>query len=207
MPIEASTISTVTVALALAAVSGSAFAQSATGGAYAGGTLGLLSPDAKISDSGNRVTLGSTAHSLVPGIFAGYGHVVSGAFYLGAEAAYQFAGPDIDEIRISGTGRIGAKVESAWSVSATPGVVLSDKVLGYGRLGLGRMKAEAEGSAGSVTVSGSETYGTFLYGAGISYLIAPNLVVRGEWAVTDGEEKNGVQMRMSGFTAGVAYRF
>ncbi len=196
-------------ALALVTASASVFAQSVAGGAYVGGSVGLQSPGARFSDASATATFGATSHSFVPGFFAGYGQVLNKALYLGAEVGYQFSGAELDDTTVTTT-RASGKIKNAWEITAVPGVVLSDRILAYARLGFGSIKAESRVNGGlNGTVSAD--FNTFIYGVGTTYQISPQLLLRGEWTVTDGQEKtvNGlrVQVRTTGFNVGLAYRF
>lgn len=195
------------MALALTIATEGAMAQSAAGGAYLGGAIGAQSADVKLSDASGQITLGAATYSAVPGIFAGYGMLLGRSVYLGAEAAYQFVGPEINDVSVTGLGRLRASIRNAWSVSALPGVALSDRVLVYGRAGFGNLRGEAEADSGGIQTSDKATYNAVIYGAGVSYSLTPEMLLRGEWTVSNGREKNGIRPVMSGFNFGIAYRF
>ncbi len=158
------------VAAVIAALSGAAFAAD-TNSVYVGADVGATKYDGL---SGNKTSVG---------IFGGYNFNSNFA----AELSYRNLG-DID----FGPVTVKAKQTAISVIGAYP---LNTEFKVYARLGYNDLKAEAEykGNKASRSTTGG------LFGLGLSYQFAPNVVGRVEFQQPASDAKN--------FHVGVAYQF
>ena len=165
------------LAIPAAAVSAAPALAQSQGGLYFGAETGYAKPR-------NDLTYGPVTGAAVRGsadktgfnfgAFAGYGAVIGGNLYLGAEAAMDSAGPDTS--RTFGAVKVVVDPRLRYSGAGRVGLALGESGLLYGKVGLERRRLEvsAPGSKKNFTQQG------VVYGVGYEQKLTDVFGLRGE---------------------------
>ncbi|MBO9707227.1 MAG: outer membrane beta-barrel protein [Caulobacter sp.] len=165
------------LAAALAATAAPALAQD-VGGFYLGGELGYGKPknDLTYTPKTGSSSSGSTDKTgLSYGAFAGYGAVLSGGLYLGAEGSLAGGGGGKSS-RNLGAAKVTIDPKFRYGAAARLGMALGDSGLVYGKVGLERRKLDTSiiGAKKSLTQQG------VAYGVGYEQKLTETFGLRGE---------------------------
>lgn len=143
------------------------------------------------------------------GIQLGYGTMMSGNFYLGAEMGLRnsLTGTETKTSTNGGvTEKVTSKVTTTKMFSIQPGFIVSPKTLVYARLGKGNADTESTDAISAPTYNESrKSTGNVdftIYGLGVDYLMSKNLSVKAEANKLSFDSANGTS-----FNVGVNYRF
>ena len=123
-------------------------------------------------------------------VFAGYGSMLSQAFYLAGELTGTL-----------GTGEISTsnnmKTSYGFGLSVLPGVMLNDNAMAYARVGYVKSRFSSLNSM----VNGAQ------FGLGLQTSVTQNMDVRGEYAYTDYANVGSVRSpRADEYTLGLVYK-
>ena len=162
-------------ALAAAAIT-PALAQD-QGGFYVGGDVGYGKPKNELTytpTTGPAVKGSSDKTGFNFGGFAGYGAVLGGNLYLGAEAALGAGGAESS--KTFGATKVQLDPKFRYSGAARVGMAFGESGLLYGKVGLERRKLEASvpGSKKTLTQQG------MVYGVGYEQKLSDTFGLRGE---------------------------
>lgn len=182
----------------------------AAAGTYIGISGGFKKSSWKITDAaGNRINFGDRGK--LGSLFAGYGDMVSSWFYLGSEASVDFAStPSPNKIVETTLGPVtgSMKETSGYSMGVIPGVVISQSLVLYGRVSVGRanftVRSDNAAFKKSLTLTGKQI------GLGIQHNLSANTDIRIEYAYIKYKELNVFEVNTTPcdrqLTLGLAYR-
>ena len=170
-------LKTICLAAAFAAVAITPALAQDQGGFYVGGETGYGKPKNELAytpATGPVVKGASNKTGLSFGGFAGYGAVLGGNLYLGAEGALSNGGGESS--RSFGATKVHLDPKFRYSGAARLGFALGESGLLYGKIGLERRKLEASvpGSKKTLTQQG------LVYGVGYEQKLSDNFGLRGE---------------------------
>ena len=157
-------------------------------GAYGGlqiGYGGLHTDNEGPRQGGSELEADRAGHGGTGGGFAGYGHTLLGALYLGAELELEGSYTSWDVER-DPTGRV-YSVEKDWSYggAARLGYVHNDMALFYGRVGLVRTSFDTEYEFQNVKVDQQDSQTGLRFGGGIEVAASENIFLRFDYTYTD----------------------
>lgn len=171
---------TLLAASVFAAFAAPAFAEGVFDGIYTGISMGAISNSANVQASQGGQQLISTdagKAGLFGGqIFAGYSYSFD-KFNLAANTFANFGQTSVATVASQGEPTQKLRLKNIWGIAVEPGFYLSDKTLGYAKLGFAKGKLNADGA--------SKSANGFLYGAGIKHLVSSNVYVGAEFYKID----------------------
>jgi opacity protein-like surface antigen len=168
---------TLCLAAALAAVATTPALAQDQGGFYVGGEVGYAKPKNELTytpTTGPTLKGSSDKTGFNFGGFAGYGTVLGGNLYLGAEGALSGGGGESS--KTFGATKVHLDPKFRYSGAARVGMTLGESGLLYGKVGLERRKLEASvpGSKKTLTQQG------MVYGVGYEQKLSETFGLRGE---------------------------
>jgi len=191
------------VATAILASSSVAFANA--GVPYAGASIGVNDTQMNVKDAGSTFNVGGRNANFT--LFAGYGALVNPMFYLGGEAFVNSTAGNFDAVNAPAIGTVTYDTRYTYGVSLIPGLMLSDHVMAYGRVGVARasFNVKAPGANDDESVTGAQA------GLGLQTSVTQNLDLRGEYVYSSYRSftTGGVKTSPSSdqFNVGLVYKF
>lgn len=181
-------------------------------GAYLGGQVGALygASEVSYSDANDTASVdGVSTTGIIGGVFGGYGFR-SNNLYIGGELDFSVSSADTTATLNGASASL--DVERLYFINARLGYYLSEKALGYVKVGVGRLDWEASSSQG---FSDDGSQNGFRVGLGFEHQIGESFSIRGEGAYTayedysesQGAETVSVDPTSISFLLGAAYHF
>jgi opacity protein-like surface antigen len=148
---------------------------------FRGTTANVTVPGASV-DMGKSGALGSVA--------AGWSWNPGGGFVLGVGAFANDGSSSAAQLSAGGA-TLGLKQKEGYGVSIEPGVEMGQSNVAYLKLSANWAKFEGAASlSGLGSISTSDTYTGFGYGAGVKHLMNNNMFVFAEWQQVDFQSKD-----------------
>ena len=179
-------------------------------GPYVGAQLGYSVYDFKLTTPTETLD-GVSAKGADGGVYAGWGMLMSPAYYGGLEAEYNWSGAKHDTTLPGASGEI--KDKDNYGLSARLGWLPSDNVMLYGRAGWQRVSVDYSGDvAGIGANTANQDHDGFRLGVGTEVAMANNWMMRLEYdhtwynkeTITPGAQSDP---RNDLFRVGLGYRF
>jgi hypothetical protein len=170
-------LKTVCLAAAFAAVAITPALAQSQGGFYAGADVGYGKPKNELTytpATGPALKGSSDKTGFNYGGFVGYGTVLDGGLYLGAEAALSAGGGE--STRTFGATKVHLDPRLRYSGAARAGMAIGDSGLLYGKVGLERRKLEVSVPASKKTL----TQQGVVFGVGYEQKLSDTFGLRGE---------------------------
>jgi opacity protein-like surface antigen len=201
--------------VSLVAISTPATADSLSGfylgaAVTAGQTVeGTAVENAQADNPGDSDTVGASDQFGSVDLRFGYNKVLDNKMLIGIEGNYSVTGIDenvIDESSVDNV--VDVSQESAYGLRGKLGAAVLDNVALYGILGYQKTEFEVDVGDNAET----NDHGGMVYGFGVTYAVAPNILMTGEAIQTDLDDEEyfgetDIEIDSTSFTVGVAYRF